>query len=104
LLDHAQQLSGSVCPEEANSTGFPCGVWRYASAQASFRAKSSAELDNPLAVTKRSSVRLGRGNARQAIPNRNQALRWPTSSQLRQFLRTAKRLRAGRDYGREDQH
>lgn len=39
-----------------SSTGWPCGVWRYASAQASFRADSAAMLVRPFRVAMRSKA------------------------------------------------
>jgi len=42
---------------------------------------------------------LGWRHARQAVPDGKQALRGPTSNQLRQFLRSGKGLRARSDYG-----
>src|SRR5262245_57306882 len=39
-----------------NTTGLPCGVWRYASTHAFFRSSISSRPDRPFSATSRSSA------------------------------------------------
>jgi hypothetical protein len=43
---------GTLMPGERSSTGLPCGVWRYACAQASLRSTRAARSSSPFACTR----------------------------------------------------